>query len=658
MNGPQGRASPRLRGGLHRRLFGPCGAWEVSLEGTSELRFAARTDVGRKREHNEDNFLVDRKLQLFIVCDGLGGHHGGEIASAMAVNVTREHLLAHRTVLDRNAGATGERPDVLSLLRDAVTEANARVHERGRLATSGRAMGTTLSLLLLLGGRAYVAHVGDSRVYRMRSGVLSQLTTDHSLFQEVQQGLLALSDSSVDLSTLPARNQITRAVGVQPEVTVDVASFELRPRDRFLVASDGLHGPVDDLTLAATLEGQDAEPAVTRLIDLANAAGGPDNITAIVVDAPEVFETDAASAAATTREALLALRAVESLRPLADSDLARLVELAQRLHALPGERIVTPGEALPGALLLLTGELRAALPGASHDTLAPSSLAASVPAAPSGLAAPGPAAPSGLAAPGPAAPSGLAAPGPAAPSSLAASGPAAPVRAPALLFDEALLGDRPAPLQIAGGPGGAVAVWLPRDALLAGPLGDLALYRKVARAVALGLAQRLTDAATSSGTPGLILGEAGRSTRPLVRPANQIIPPIPPALPSDADAPRTGRTYARPERTSGSASSGLAAPGPSASSGLAAPGPSGPTEPAVPQAAAARPTVRGVPTMPWLPSAMAGGPGGHPPAVPADSDSARRPLRKTVPGLPSSRTHLAFSSEEEATAHEPDRSAQ
>ncbi len=562
---------------------------EGPLEPTPELRFAARTDTGRKREHNEDNFLVDRRMRLFIVCDGLGGHHGGEIASAMAVNVTREHLRDHRTVLDRHASAASERPEVLALLREAVTVANTRVHERGRLATSGRAMGTTLSLLLLLGGRAYVAHVGDTRIYRFRGGALDQLTTDHSLFHEVQQGLHALAENQSALAAAATRNQITRAVGVHPEVEVDVASFELRPRDRFLLASDGLHGPVDDRTLAACLEPSDPDPIVTRLVDLANAAGGPDNITAIIVDAPETLETDLPAAAAVAREGLLAARALDLFRPLSDPELSRLLELGTRAHALPGERIVAPGEALAGPMLLVSGELRAALPA----------------------------------------------------SAARANEPFAPVRAPAFLFEDALLTDRAAPLTVTGGPGGAVIIRLPRDATLSGPLREPTLFLKVARAIALNLSRRLEEAAASLDSPAALVADLTSSTRPLSRPPGHAVPP---ALPSDA--PRTGRSLARPSVSPPAlppAGVGATSPSRPGNAGLA--GGASEARPAVSSSALPSVTSRAYAAATGLPPTMASAAsdalrrGGEPSARPSETAAiASQQLRKTVPGLPSSRT--------------------
>ena len=538
------------------------------------MRFAARTDIGRKREHNEDNFLVDRRMRLFIVCDGLGGHHGGEIASAMAVNVTREHLRDHRTTLDRHAGAASERPEVLALLREAVTVANARVHERGRLSGTGRAMGTTLSLLLLLGGRAYVAHVGDSRIYRFRGGVLDQLTTDHSLLQEVQLGLLALSENPGAVAAAVTKNQITRAVGVHPDVEVDVASWELRPHDRFLLASDGLHGPVDDRTLAASLESADPDQLVARLVDLANAAGGPDNITAIIVDAPEVLETDLPAAAALQREAILAARSLEIFRPLTDPELTRLFELGTRTHALPGERIVAPGEALAGPMLLITGELRAAFPNTASR--GPETLA--------------------------------------------------PVRAPALLFEDALLTERAASLTVTGGPGGAVLVRMPREAILLGPLREPSLFLKVARTVALTLSRRLEEAAASLASPAALVVDVGRSTRPMARPP---APTLPPALPTGSEGPRTGRAIARPTVTEAPANRTSAPPPPP-------PAPNGSFD--------ARSASRGLATVPGLASSFAVSDSADqkPPGMRTGDFEALTPqqLRNTIPGLPSSRTAL------------------
>src|SRR6186713_3129580 len=163
----------------------------------NEVRFSALTDVGKKRDHNEDNFLVDKKLSLFVVADGMGGHAAGEVASAIAVRTIHEEIKRERDLLnDFIAGARGAsrvtNKDVLALMEHSVQRACSRIHEEAQNDTAKRGMGTTLSALLILGTRGFIAHVGDSRIYLGRGGAVQQITEDHTVFNElVKRGKLS-----------------------------------------------------------------------------------------------------------------------------------------------------------------------------------------------------------------------------------------------------------------------------------------------------------------------------------------------------------------------------------------------------------------------------------------------------------------------------------
>src|SRR5690242_12452663 len=159
--------------------------------GLSEnIRFYAATDVGRMRDHNEDNYLVDKKLALFVVADGMGGHAAGEVASAIAVRTVHEEIKREKELLaDFVAGARGAsrvtNKDVLSLMEHAVLRACSRIHEEAQEDPQKRGMGTTLSALIILGSSGFIAHVGDSRIYLTRSGTVQQITEDHTVFNEL-----------------------------------------------------------------------------------------------------------------------------------------------------------------------------------------------------------------------------------------------------------------------------------------------------------------------------------------------------------------------------------------------------------------------------------------------------------------------------------------
>jgi serine/threonine protein phosphatase PrpC/CRP-like cAMP-binding protein len=318
------------------------------------VTFSARTDVGLVRSSNEDNFLIDRKLRLYVVCDGLGGHASGEVASAAAVNAAREGLGRRRALLEAYEFDTGAVDDdtLISLLRDVVSDANAQIHDRGKHIPSQRGMGTTLSLLLVAREKAFLAHVGDSRIYRLRHGMLRQLSEDHSLLGELQRGLVV----DPALLTDRAKNQITRAVGVRESVEVDVTVVELKSGDRFLLATDGLHGLVPESEIAALLGDNDISLVADRLVDLANARGGTDNITAVAL---EIEATPTPSVPRRIWPDFDALRAAPVFRQLNDHDLSAILESAQPVTLGARDPLLSESRPIvvPGLFMVLDGDL-------------------------------------------------------------------------------------------------------------------------------------------------------------------------------------------------------------------------------------------------------------------------------------------------------------
>ena len=251
---------------------------------TVHLVVGAATDVGRVRGHNEDAFLVDDQLGLFAVADGMGGHQAGEVASAIA-------LEALRAAVTSGAG-----------IRDAVTSANDAVFEKSTTDERLRGMGTTLTAgTLAAGDTLLLGHVGDSRAYVLRDHQLDRVTTDHSLVEElIQAGELTEAQAESD----PRRSMITRALGIEPTVDVDLYPIEVHTGDRLLLCSDGLTGMVgeDEIEEVLTAE-RDPSTAAQRLVDAANAAGGIDNITVLVVDLVDAESPTAAVPVVTEPEA-------------------------------------------------------------------------------------------------------------------------------------------------------------------------------------------------------------------------------------------------------------------------------------------------------------------------------------------------------------------
>jgi protein phosphatase len=242
------------------------------------IEFASLSDRGRVRMNNEDaqgQFVPESGAEMeergvvFVVADGMGGHRGGEIASRIAVRT----ILAFYT-----ADANGDRSQALAR---AFHEANQTIIQEATADSTLFGMGTTCTALALHHGRAYIAHVGDSRCYLLRRGKILQITSDHSVVGEmVRSGIL----SDEDARTHPRRNVITRSLGAQPDVAAETPeSIELQRGDVFLLCSDGLTAYLSDVDLSVVLATHAPEPACKKLVSMANEQGGRDNITAQVV---------------------------------------------------------------------------------------------------------------------------------------------------------------------------------------------------------------------------------------------------------------------------------------------------------------------------------------------------------------------------------------
>ena len=242
---------------------------------------AGWSDIGLQRHTNEDSFAVlqegreaERQGVCFVVCDGLGGAPAGEVASRLAADA----FVAAWSSNELSAVDTRQR------LQLAVHEANAAVYRASRSSLELEGMGTTLVGLVSHAGWAYVCNVGDSRCYRLRAGVLKQLTEDHTLAADmVRQGLLDPAYAG-DVSE---RNILTRAVGTAARVEADVTWDEMHTENRYLLCSDGLWSTIPGPELVTALTGGTAQETACRLVDLANDHGGPDNATALVVDVLE-----------------------------------------------------------------------------------------------------------------------------------------------------------------------------------------------------------------------------------------------------------------------------------------------------------------------------------------------------------------------------------
>ncbi len=238
------------------------------------MEYFGLSNKGKVRGNNEDFFHLpqeENEIKLFVVADGMGGENAGEVASCLAVSSIAVHINEHYNQID----------DIPLLLRQALNNANKTVFETSKTDKNYKKMGTTVVCALIKDDVAYIANVGDSRCYIVTDNNLQQISIDHSFVQEmIDKGLLSIDEAL----NHPNKNLITRAIGVERFVNVDVFSKPFKKGDKLLLASDGLTGMIDTDTIRNIINNsKDCKEAVKQLIDSANEAGGRDNITAVLI---------------------------------------------------------------------------------------------------------------------------------------------------------------------------------------------------------------------------------------------------------------------------------------------------------------------------------------------------------------------------------------
>ncbi|MBU6503523.1 MAG: Stp1/IreP family PP2C-type Ser/Thr phosphatase [Burkholderiales bacterium] len=240
-------------------------------------QFCAHTDPGRVRDNNEDSVTFDASAGLAVLADGMGGYNAGEVASAMATTFIRSELGRWLN----EAGDQASARDVRRAMDICADNANRAIFNAANANPQYAGMGTTLVLAVFQEDRLMLGHIGDSRCYRLRGAELSRITSDHSLLQEQLDAGLITPDEA---ATSPHKNLITRALGVEDAVLLEVNEHRIVPGDLFLLCSDGLSDMMDDDAIAAILRSDAALPdRATRLIESANANGGRDNISVLLV---------------------------------------------------------------------------------------------------------------------------------------------------------------------------------------------------------------------------------------------------------------------------------------------------------------------------------------------------------------------------------------
>ncbi len=247
------------------------------------LEIASSTDPGMVRSHNEDSIAADASKGLVVLADGMGGYNAGEVASGMATTVITtelQHLLEECPPFQSDP--TNGRPNAERLLREQIVKANTSIFQAAQSQPQYAGMGTTLVAAVFYDNRAMVAHIGDSRVYRLRDEAFEQITKDHSLLQEqIDSGMITPEQARFSQN----KNLVTRALGIDPTVDPELREYDTRPGDVWLLCSDGLNDMVSDEDIGLTLQTLSAnlKLAAQQLVQMANDNGGRDNVSVILV---------------------------------------------------------------------------------------------------------------------------------------------------------------------------------------------------------------------------------------------------------------------------------------------------------------------------------------------------------------------------------------
>lgn len=314
----------------------------------------AATDVGCKRTNNEDSFLIDDVLGYYAVADGMGGHAAGEVASQMAVTTVQQLLAANAGVLQALATDASHDKKVAAekLVERAIQEASTRIFEAARDDASRRGMGTTFDCVVVVGNRAVIGHVGDSRVYLVRQGKVHRLTEDHTMIaMAIKAGIVTKEDAK----NTRFANSLTRAVGTQPSVQVDTLLVECQSGDKFLLCSDGLHGYIEDGETTGLLAPLRADEPPKGLIDMAKQRGGKDNITALVVGLTGDRNVTVATVEADTKMGIL--QQIPLFTHLSYKERSAVLAVSRKQTYAPGQIIVQEGTRGEDVFIVVTGSV-------------------------------------------------------------------------------------------------------------------------------------------------------------------------------------------------------------------------------------------------------------------------------------------------------------
>jgi len=314
------------------------------------IRYSAQTDPGKKRDHNEDAILARPEHGVFVVADGVGGRAAGEVASALTIETFTQAAPDLAEAVRRYAAAPewSTRNDVLEAIDEVSQRATQRVYEESE-AKGRKGMTTTLVAAVVGGGAAFVAHVGDSRAWLVRDGLIRQLTEDHSMVNElVRTGQMSFDEAKKSRY----RSVITRAIGLYPTVQADLMSIEILPGDRLLLCSDGLSDPVSTERIEELSSQDDVTTSVRNLVQAALDGGGPDNISVVLVEPEATPQTEAARARAQVMKDLFLFRGLPFHARL------RVSRICRELFFTPDQALVREGTTGDSMYVVVQGSVK------------------------------------------------------------------------------------------------------------------------------------------------------------------------------------------------------------------------------------------------------------------------------------------------------------
>jgi serine/threonine protein phosphatase PrpC len=322
-----------------------------------------QTDVGRARAGNEDYFVIDPELGLYVVCDGMGGHASGEVASKTTAEAVIKYVREHRAELTGFDGSQGACTKAAELLRVAIEDASSQVFQMAQSKASLHGMGTTCVALLFVGEKVVMGHVGDSRVYLVRNGTLHQLSEDHTYANDaIKHGMMTPEQAHASRFA----EMITRAIGVQSTVVVDTFAFDVVVDDTFLLCSDGLYEYFKKGSeLSELLSERDPAAIPGKLVELANERGGKDNITSLIV---RTVPSNATAAKENKRKTLIddelsVLRHLDLFMELTMAELVRVLVAFRVRKFDAGVKIINEGSDASSMFVLVAGEVEVSRKG-------------------------------------------------------------------------------------------------------------------------------------------------------------------------------------------------------------------------------------------------------------------------------------------------------